>query len=315
MKTLKTILLIIILLVSAGATGAQEKQEEPNKKGQKNVVPFVLSQNKTILAVQMGNARPLRVILDSGMGWDGLLVFKPELKDSLGLIDPRETNLGGAGKGNGQAAWVSEAMSFSVGKMEFKDQRAVVLQNDHFKGFSNDGVVGYSLFGHYAVEIDYDRSLLTLHEPGKFHPDPSWAEVPIFFRDNNIPWMNALIQVENEAPIEVACYIDYASSEAIELLLKPDQKFALPKATKEAFLGRGLSGDITGRTGRIAKVVIGPYELQNVTAAFADAAVRSKQKGADGVIANNLLRRFNLIFDYANKKLYIKPNSRFNEPF
>jgi hypothetical protein len=315
MKTLKAILLIIILLVSAGATGAQEKQEEPNKKGQKNVVPFVLSQNKTILAVRMGNARPLRVILDSGMGWDGLLVFKPEMKDSLGLIDPRETNLGGAGKGNGQAAWVSDAMSFSVGKMEFKDQRAVVLQNDHFKGFSNDGVVGYSLFGHYAVEIDYDRSLLTLHEPGKFRPDPSWAGVPIFFRDNNIPWMHALIQVENEAPIEVACYIDYASSEAIELLLKPDQKFTMPQALEKVYLGRGLSGDIMGKRGIIAKVIIGPYELKNVTAAFADAAVRSKQRGADGVIANNLLRRFNLIFDYANKKLYIKPNSHFNEPF
>jgi hypothetical protein len=314
MTAQKKTAIAIMLFAATIATHAQ-RENAIQKQEQKNVVPFILAGNKTILTAQVGRSRPLRVILDSGMGWDGLLVFKPELKDSLGLIDPREMNLGGAGKGNGQAAWVSDAMSFSVGKMEFKDQRAVVLQNDHFKGFSNDGVVGYSLFGHYAVEIDYDRSLLTLHEPGKFHPDPSWAEVPIFFRDNNIPWMNALIQVENEAPIEVACYIDYASSEAIELLLKPDQKFALPKATKEAFLGRGLSGDITGRTGRIAKVVIGPYELQNVTAAFADAMVRSKQKGADGVIANNLLRRFNLIFDYANKKLYIKPNSRFNEPF
>jgi hypothetical protein len=315
MKMRKSILMTIILLVSAGAIGTQEKQEEPNKKGQKNVVPFVLSQNKTILAVRMGKARPLNVILDSGMGWDGLLVFKPELKDALGLINPQETNLGGAGKGPGQAAWFSDSMHFSLGNMEFKDQRVVVLQNDHFKGFTNDGVVGYSIFGHFAVEVDYDQSLLALHEPGAFRPDPTWTEVPIFFRDNNIPWMNVRIVVENEEPVEVSCYIDYASSEAIELLLKPGQKFALPKATKETFLGRGLSGDITGRTGRIAKVVIGPYELQNVTATFAAAEVRSRQRDADGVIANNLLRRFNLIFDYAGKKLYLKPNAHINEPF
>jgi hypothetical protein len=249
------------------------------------------------------------------MGWDGLLVFKPELKDALGLINPQETNLGGAGKGNGQAAWVSDSMRFSLGDMEFKGQRVVVLQNDHYRGFTNDGVVGYSIFGHFTVEINYDQSLLTLHEPGTHRPDPSWTEVPIFFRDNNIPWMNVRIVVENEEPVEVTCYIDYASSEAIELLLKPGQKFAVPQALEEVYLGRGLSGDITGKRGIIAKVIIGPYELKNVTAAFADAAVRSKQRGADGVIANNLLRRFNLVFDYAGKKLYLKPNSHIAESF
>jgi len=199
--------------------------------------------------------------------------------------------------------------------MEFSGQRVVVLQNDHYKGFPNDGVLGYSIFGHFAVEIDYDQSLLTLHEPGTFRADPSWTEVPIFFRDNNIPWMNVRIQVENEEPVAVSCYIDYASSEAVELLLKPGQKFTLPRALEEEYLGRGLSGDITGKRGRVAKVCFGPYEIKNVQATFAAAEVRSKQRDADGVIANNLLRRFNLIFDYTGKKLYLKPNAHINEPF
>jgi len=76
-----------------------------------------------------------------------------------------------------------------------------------------------------------------------------------------------------------------------------------------------LGGDINGKRGKISKVSIGPFELSDVAAAFAPAEVRSKQKGSDGVIANNLLRRFNLIFDYSNKKLYIKPNTHFSEPF
>lgn len=316
MQTLELIFFTIIFLIAAATLAALEiKEAARNPAEQINMVPFALANNKTVLTVRVGNSRPLKVILDSGMGWDGLLVFKPELKDSLGLVDAQNTNLGGAGKGNGQAAWVSDSMRFSLGDMEFKGQRVVVLQNDHYKGFPNDGVVGYSIFGHFALEIDYDQSLLALHEPGTFRPDPSWTEVPIFFRDNSIPWMNACIQVENEEPVEVSCYIDYASSEAIELLLKPGQKFAVPKTMQKVYLGRGLSGDISGKRGMIAKVLIGPHEIKNVLATFTAAAVRSKQQGADGVIANNLLRRFNLIFDYANKKLYLKPNSRFNEPF
>jgi hypothetical protein len=280
-----------------------------------DAIPFVLDRNKTILSVQVGKIRPLKIILDSGMGWDGLLIFKPELRDSLGLLDPREVTLGGAGSGNAQTALVSEGMSFLIGPKEFKNQRVVVLQNDHFRGFSNDGTVGYSLFGHYAVEIDNDRSRLALHDPGGDRPDSSWTEIPIFFRNNNIPWLDVRIAIENEDPVQVACYIDYASSEAVELLLRPGQKFAVPKETEDAYLGRGLSGDINGRIGKIAKVIIGPHEITNVPAAFVAAEVRSKQNGADGVIANKLLRRFNLIFDYARHKLYVKPNSHFFEPF
>lgn len=316
MKILRSIMIVILLHLTAGAIRAQERQADAiDNKEQKNIIPFVLAQNKTILSVQAGKSRPLKIILDSGMGWDGLLVFKADLMDSLCLIDPQNMNLGGAGKGNGQNASFSDAMSYSLGNREFKNQRIVVLQTDHFKGFPNDGTVGYSLFGHFAVEIDYDRSTLILHDPAEFRPDPSWTEIPIYFRNNNIPWLDARIVIENGEPVTVSCYIDYASSEAIELLLRTGQKFVAPKATDEVYLGRGLSGDIIGKRGIIAKVLIGQHEIRNVLATFTAAEVRSKQQGADGVIANNLLRRFNLIFDYANKKLYIKPNSCFNEPF
>ncbi len=314
-KKEKSLLLIALFLVAAAAVSAQQHEYPLDKTQQKNAIPFVLARNKTILSARVGKSRPLKIILDSGMGWDGLLIFHPDLRDSLGLVEPQKANLGGAGRGNAQATLFSDGMGFSIGKMEFKNQRVVVFLNDSFKGFPNDGVVGYSLFGHFVVEIDYDRSILILHDPGAFLPDRSWTEVPLFFKGNNIPWLNVRIATANGEPVQVSCYIDYASSEAIELLLKADQKFTTPEATEEVVLGRGLSGDIMGKIGNIAKVIIGPYEIKNVPAAFASAEVRSKQQGADGVIANNLLRRFNLVFDYANKKLYMRPNSHFHEPF
>jgi len=38
-------------------------------------------------------------------------------------------------------------------------------------------------------------------------------------------------------------------------------------------------------------------------------------KGADGILCNNALRRFNVIFDYSGSMLYIKPNRSFDIPF
>ena len=126
--------------------------------------------------------------------------------------------------------------------------------------------------------------------------------------------MRALV-IEDEEPMLLSMYIDFAARDAIVLLEKPGMKFSLPEETVNKHLGTGLSGEIYGKTGKISKLILGPYEIHEVVAAFAPAEIRSKQDNADAILGNDSLRRFNLIFDYAGRKLYIKPNSFFNEPF
>ncbi len=312
MKLHHLVLLIFCFLCTSIIIPGQENKADiidTNNKG--SIIPFTIYNNKTILLVKIGDVRPLRIILDSGMDWDGLLIYNHGMQNSVKLIKPHNAFLGGAGNGSSQSVLFSDSMSFSIGNIEFKNQRVVILQSDHFKRSPTDGVIGYSLFGHSAVEINYDDSIVTLHDPGNLQVDSSWKVIPIYFKENKIPWINVDLVINNEAPVTISCYIDYASSEAIELLQKPGQKFKIPEVTENVYLGRGLSGDIYGKRGNISKVILGPFELKNVRAAFAPAEVRSKQKNADGVIAGSLLRKFNLIFDYADKKLYLKPNSGF----
>ena len=303
---------LLIFIILYPLCGLPQNQKANSKT---DLIPFRLINSETILPVKVGDSRELRIILDSGMGWDGLLIMNPGLRDSIKLINPQEANLGGAGSGNSQPALVSNSMNFIINKTEFQNQRIVVLSSDHYKGFKNDGVIGYSLFGHYLMEIDYDNLTISLYPPGQKTIDDSWTEIPVTFNERNIPCIDLQVSIEGENPVTLNCYIDYASSESIELLMKPGQKYSLPDSTEEYYLGRGLSGDIYGRRGKISKVVLGPYEIKNLSAAFAPAEVRSKQKGADAVVANNLLRRFNLIFDYSNKKFFIKPNTHFNGQF
>jgi len=208
-----------------------------------------------------------------------------------------------------------DSATFFVGEVEFKNQKVIILQDDIYKGFPTDGVMGYSILGHYASEIDYDTELMILHDPEKLIPDNSWERIPIYFKDNPIPWIDASISVEGEEPIIISTYIDFASSDAIELLEKDDMKFLLPKDTKEVHVGRGLSGDIYGRKGKISKLIIGSFELNDVAAIIAPAEIRSKQSNADAILGNDALRRFNLIFDYSSKLLYIKPNKYFDDQF
>ena len=285
------------------------------ENGISQTIPIKMERNKTILPVTIGDVGPLNILFDSGLSFDGLMIYNPDLRDSIILNNSIEVQIPGAGSGAPSTALMDSSASFFVGDIEFKNQKIIVLQNDIYKGFPTDGIIGYSILGHYITEIDYDTEQITLHNPENFSPDESWYSIPIYFKDNPIPWIDVSVSIEGEEPINISTYIDLAAGDAIVLLEKDEMKFSLPKETKEILLGRGLSGDIYGKEGKISKLKIGSFELSEVTAKIAPARVRSKQAGADAVIGNDALRRFNLIFDYSNELLYIKPNKYFDDQF
>jgi hypothetical protein len=280
-----------------------------------HVIPIKVKRNITLVTVKIGNIEIPDILLDTGLSFDGILIYNPSYKDSLALTNAIEVSIGGAGDGEPSTALMIDSTEFNLGNVELKNQRIIMLQSDIYKGFPTNGIIGYSIFGHYIAQLDYDKNKMTLYGKSKKEIDSSWTELPLYFKDNNIPWVDAYVVIKDEAPIFLSMYIDFASGDAIELLEKPSMKFSLPEGTVNAHLGTGLSGEIYGKTGKISKLILGPYELHNVAAAFAPAETRSKQDNADAILGNDSLRRFNLIFDYANRKLYIKPNSFFNEPF
>jgi len=278
-------------------------------------IPIELARNKTVLPVTVGGAN-LRLILDSGMDYDGILLFDITKVDRSRFEHLVEAQVGGAGSGGGAGAVFDSAASFSIGSLRFDKQRVIILTSDAFRGFPNDGVIGYSLLGHYAVELDYDRNRMVLYDPETFSPGSGWESIDIYFQQNRVPWTDIRVSTTGEAPVRLATYIDFASSEAVELLERDRNAFTMPAALSERHAGRGLSGDIYGKEGRLSKVLIGPFILQDVTTIVVPGNVRSRQEGhADAIIANNLLRRFHVIFDYGHSKLHLKPNRYFAEPF
>jgi hypothetical protein len=278
-------------------------------------VPIALIRNKTVVPVRFQGVRELHLILDSGMGFDGLLLFDPGLRDSLGSRNLTVAKIPGAGGGPPSEAFVADSLAFRVGDVRFESQRVIIPANDALGSPEIAGVIGYSLLGHYAVEIDFDTLTLALRDPQTFEPGPGWTSLPLAMGRNNLPYLEVSASVGDERPIPLKAYIDCASSEAIEFLLRPSMRFTVPLDAEEAYLGRGLSVDIHGRRGRIARLILGPHELRNVVAAFAPAEVRSKAGGADAVLANSALRRFNLVYDYVHARLFVRPNGHFGDRF
>lgn len=302
MRRTSSVVLLLLLALSACA-GAPAPAAPPG-------VPFRLVRNKVLVPVRVNGSRPLALILDSGMGMEGVILFRPRLRDSLGAARFHEAVMAGAGGGAPSRSFFADSLPLDIGPVRLSNQRVVVLADSAMALGRADGVIGSSLLGRFAVELDYGRRTMTLHDRAGFRPAPGWTVVPIALGERNLPFLEISAVVVPRGPaLSLLAYVDCASSETIEFLTGPGAKVAAPEGAAEVVLGRGLSGDITGRRATIPRLAIGGHELRDVRAAFTPAAVRSRVEGADAVLANGVLCRFDVIFDYARQRLLLRPNA------
>jgi len=293
-----TAALSVAAMIACGAQSA----DKPGAA--RSEIPFEMRGGVVLVPVKVGQSRVLHLVLDTGM-FDGVLLWEP-VPESTFAGPISEVPIPGAGSGEPSHGRMTDSGAFQVGQGEFRGQRVIRLVDSLMSGFPSDGVIGNSLFGHWVVELDYDRKVIKLHEPG-FRPDSSWAVLPMVVHRANTPWVKVRASVSGEEPQELDCYIDLADDNEFVFLVRDDAKFKVPERVEPAYLGRGLSGDVYGSKGQAALVELDTYRLKELAVTFAPDSVRSKQPGADAVIGGSLLARFNTAYDYAGGRLYIKP--------
>ena len=277
-------------------------------------VPFHLKRNVVLIPTSINGSAPLDLILDTGMGFDGVYLFNDKVLEAIDTSSVIQVRVPGAGSGEPSEALMIENGTLTFGDVTVDSQRVIISTSQFTQGFRSDGVIGWNLFGHYVVSIDYDTETITLFGDDFVEPDSSWQAIPIVIK-RNLPFLQGTVEVVEGESVDVTMYIDLASDKALELLTGPDQKYTLPDSLTSSYLGTGLSGDIHGHLGITRKLWLGGRLLSDIPTAFAPAEVRSRQEGADGILGNDCIRRFNVIFDYPHNRLYVKPSKYFSRAF
>lgn len=177
-----------------------------------------------------------------------------------------------------------------------------------------DGIIGYSLISRYIIKINYDSLNLSIHTRGSIkYPRGGYLLKPILV---NIPVASAMIKDVDE--VNGRFYFDTGagmclllSSEFVEdsVILRSKSKWYYSQA-------EGLGGKTPMKQGVIRQVKFGPYKFRNVpTYIFNDEYNITSYPYLGGLIGNDLLRRFNLIINYAARDIHLTPNSHFRDPF
>jgi len=283
-------------------------------------LPFKLINNIIVIQVQINNSDTLNFILDTGI--TTTIISTNPVLPSLKYL--KEYWVSGLGSGVKAHAQHSPENEIRIQGVLGQHQDLLVMEQDQLS-FSNllgipiHGLIGYTLFKDFIVEINYDERYLILHTPRKYtyKLNKKQVTIPLTFFDDK-PCIDAIVIQQNGAKIPVTLLVDLGASHSLWLNLLSHPLLQLPEKNAREYLGVGLNGPLSGRIGRLKKFAIGRFVFKNILANYPDTismgnAVRLDYR--NGSIGAELLRRFNVIIDYRNQKLVLSPNNSIQQPF
>ena len=211
-----------------------------------------------------------------------------------------------------------EGMKLSLGGITLDSLTMQVNDYDILSsvyGEKIDGILGYSFFQRYLVWVDYDSNKMDVYTKGPVkYPRGGFLLRPRVF---GLPMLEG--RLDDARNINSRFYFDTGaglcllfSSEftADSAVFKPRRKKPVPTQ------GAGLGGKTDMQLTILRSFTLGPFRFRQIpTYIFNDSYDVTSYPQLGGLIGNDLLRRFNLIVNYARSEIYIIPNSNYNQPF
>lgn len=274
-----------------------------------------------VVSLSLNRSDTMNFILDTGVKTALLIGLKTG--DSLKLQYARKIKIKGLGEGEDVEAIHSFGNRIDLKGIFGINQDILILLQDIFffsskLGMRIHGIIGYDIFKNFVVEINYEKRELILKDHKKFKIGKRDKLLPITVEEGK-PYLETIVSMADGAPVKTKLIIDTGASHALSLDIFSNNQLQLPPKTKDAYLGRGLNGDIHGKIGRLPKIEVGGFQLEGILTSFPDSSslrhVNMTTIKRNGNLGAEILKRFHLTFDYLNQRMLIRPNSNFKKPF
>lgn len=306
------------LLLCLPILGVSQNYELP--EGQKyQKIKFQLINNLIIVPVEV-NGSQLSFVLDSGVNKP--ILFNLTDQDSLQINNVSEITIRGLGEGEPIKALSSTKNTFKLKNIKNNNQLLYVILDKSLNfstslGIPVHGIIGYDLFRDFVVDINYATKTIKFHDPDQYvYKNNRKGETLPLSIIKKKAFVDANVFIENADNLPVRLLVDTGSSDAIWLF--EDNDIGIPDQNYEDFLGKGLSGDIFGRRTKVNSIKLGSFALRDAKAAFPNKKAFGSIKNLgnrNGSIGGEVLKRFNIVFDYANQKITLRKNGMYKSPF
>lgn len=284
-------------------------------------IPFEMVSNLIVIKLSVNGSDSLNFILDTGVRRTILLDTSILDRNSLRYTIP--IMLRGFGQDYELQAYLSTGNQIDMPGIKGRNQWICVLRQgkNEFSqrmGKKIHGIIGCDLFSQFVIEIQYDKKLIKFRKPCErtARRVRSYHFIPFKIEDEK-PVVELTLNQTDSTSKKIRALVDTGLSDAIWAFTFADSTIVIPEKNFKTILGGGLNGDIVGNAGRVPKIVISDFMLEDVMAAFPDsnAIGTASMMGRQASIGNELLRRFDVVFDYQNTRIGLKKGRGFRQPF
>lgn len=311
-------LLYFICLFSIVLAKAQDGFVLDN--GDKTVIKFKLINNLIFIPMTV-NGVELNFMLDSGIA--ETLLFSLENKD-VDFKNIEKITFKGLGETVSIEALKSIKNDVSIGKHFSDKSHTIFLVLDESFNISQDigipvnGIIGFYFFRNHPIEINYIKKTIIIYKDKSRFPKKvsKYSDFPMSVEFNK-PYMFADVELKHNAESS-KLLLDLGNTDSVWLFPALIKDFIYNRPNIDDFLGRGFSGDIFGKRSRINSLSIGKFKLKRPIASMPDEySIQHLKlvKDRKGSIGSEILRRFTVIFDYQDQRIYFKSNRYLDDPF
>ena len=279
-------------------------------------IPFEWIGQAIGLTVRVNDTLDARMIFDTGLGMQGAILLDPALGDRLGLTFTGKVNLGGGGTEGAREAGIAAGATLALPGATLSNQPLLVAKDrTPFLDWPIDGIIGGALMG-CVVEIDFEQRVLNLRDRRSYTPREGAMEFPLTF-SYGIPVIDAEIEIEKGRRMPVKLLVDTGAPDIPLLLFEFSDERIRPTGPTYNLVGKGMGGDMKARLGRIGSLRVGPFPLGDTVAGFVDKESfgTATALGQNGMLGNDSLERFHVAFDYEGKRLWLKPNEKYDRRY
>ncbi len=275
-------------------------------------VPFDFSEGEIALGVTL-NGQPERVFLDSGSS--GVAIAKT-VADALHL--PQSGFLEARGYGGSTDLLPVKVATFEVpGAIRLTDVAAVAIPLspalNSFLATPVAGFVGYDLFSHYVIRVDFPKRQITFIAPGSFQPTADDGQAVPIALDDDIPTLTAQLDalpparylVDTGDSGQLRLYGPYVAKNHL------DRKYPGGTMTE----GGGVGGASLSRLARVNAFTVAGVTLHDIPTDFSLDTKGGASQIEAGSVGVALLSRFVVTFDYPHGRIFFAPGPGASQPF
>lgn len=266
-------------------------------------IPFRWTPGQIEVQVSVNGSGRYWFLLDSGAEYS---ILDTELAEMRGI----------AKKPRGGGPQFASGATLVMGPVVLRPSEVMVLPLDYRqRGRDIRGVVGYDLFERYVTTIDFEGHRVLLDEPKTFRAPKTATLLPLTF-SGRLPVIAITFKPENGKTLRAGVMVDTGAAPAIILRNPYARKHGLVERVVSSESSPTLMGRQTFARLPVAEMTLARWRFAKpITSIYQTTSGAGGSTDTDGLIGNDVLRRFRVTFDYSRKQFLVQPGKQLNDPF